>query len=325
MVWSLLMNILFITHPYPNYVSDLLLHGLRKLMGPKVVDYPRKNCVYDGILGLGICPNDQRCPDWFPNDNGQIDRSDIWTKVQKDHYDLVVCDLRALSCLSENLKTWPKRCVVIDGEDFPHPLLPGPYLVCRRETDGTDYSIPLPMALPEEIFKWITRYDGLPKKYSIGFLGSTDNDNRKQLIEILSKEYGNTLFQATQVPSDDNPVPEGRLGRDGYYQKIQQCRMVLSLAGAGYDTFRFWEHAACNAIHLSAHSPLFIPDRFKDNREISFFGDVDELRRKVDEMTNDDQRSKEQINRSRHKLLQHHLTTHRAIYFLDRVAKAFGE
>jgi hypothetical protein len=48
------MNILFVTHPYPKYVPDLLLHGLRKLLGPKAVEYPRKGCLYEGELGLGI-------------------------------------------------------------------------------------------------------------------------------------------------------------------------------------------------------------------------------------------------------------------------------
>ena len=74
------MRILFVTDSYPNYVPDLLLHGLRKLFGPDVVDYPRKNCLYDGVLGLGVCPDDQRCPGWFPDDDRQIDRSDVWRK-----------------------------------------------------------------------------------------------------------------------------------------------------------------------------------------------------------------------------------------------------
>ena len=45
------MRILFICHPYPNYVPDLLLHGLRKIIGDDVVDFPRKDILYDGILG----------------------------------------------------------------------------------------------------------------------------------------------------------------------------------------------------------------------------------------------------------------------------------
>lgn len=323
MVWRRLMKILFITHPYPNYVPDLLLHGLRKLMGPRVVDYPRKDCVYDGILGLGICPNDQRCPDWFPHDNGQIDRTDIWSKVENDYFELVVCDVRALTKLSDRLKTWPKHVVIIDGEDLPQPLSPGPYIICRRETDGSDYSIPLPMALPEEIFNWIIRYDGLPKSFSIGFLGSTHNDNRKQLIETLSHIYSDTLFCATKIPSPDDPKPDGRLSRDRYYQQLQRCRIVLSLGGAGWDTFRFWEHAACHAAHIANRAPLYIPNDFINNQEIIRFGGMDELRRKIDALIKDDQLMRDQMNEGRGKLLRHHLTTHRAVYFIDRVAKAF--
>ena len=90
------MNILFFTHSYPNYSLDLLLHGLRKLLGPKVVDYPRKDCLYSGVLGLGICPQDQLCPNWFPHDNGSVDREDIWQKIHKGFFEYIVCDSRAL-------------------------------------------------------------------------------------------------------------------------------------------------------------------------------------------------------------------------------------
>lgn len=318
------MKILFVTHSYPNYVPDLLLHGLRKLMGPDVVDYPRKDCLYEGVLGLGVCPPDQRCPGWFPDDSDTIDRWDIWRKVRAGYFDLVVCDLRALNEMTAHLQAWPRHCVVIDGEDAPHPLAPGPYVICRRETDGSDFSIPLPMALPEEIYHWISRYDGLTKDFSIGFLGSTHNDNRKQFVEALHSAFPDALLNATEIPSSDQPVPAGRLGRDAYYRQLQQCRMVLSLTGAGMDTFRFWEHAACNAVHLSARVPLYIPGDFIDDIEITRFGAMDELRRKIDAIASDASRCAERIARSRSKLLARHLTTHRASYFLDRVSAALS-
>jgi hypothetical protein len=317
------MNILFVTHPYPNYVPDLLLHGLRKLLGASVVDYPRKACVYEGVLGLGICPDDHRCPDWFPHDNGRIDRTDIWRKVQRNYFDLVVSDLRAVSEIINHLSKWPDRFVIIDGEDYPQPTVPGPYIVCRRETDGSDYSIPLPMGLPEEVFNWIATYDGVPKRYSIGFLGSTCNDDRRSLLESLACHYTNTLFQATDIPSDNNPVPNGRIPRDIYYQQLQQCKMVLSLSGAGFDTFRFWEHAACHAVHLAPQSPLFIPNDFKNNEEIMRFEGLEELRRIIDSVIDSPHGFSDSITRGRSKLIHHHLTTHRAAYFLDRIRKTF--
>lgn len=88
------MKILFVTHPYPNYVPNLLLRGLRKLLVPEVVDIPRKDCLYEGILGLGVCPDDQMCPNWFPSDEGQIDRDDIPGKIGGGDFDWVVTDVR---------------------------------------------------------------------------------------------------------------------------------------------------------------------------------------------------------------------------------------
>ena len=205
------MKLLFLTHPYPNYVPDLLLHGLRKLIGPAVVDYPRKDCVYDGVLGLGVCPPNQLCPGWFPADGGEVDREDVPRKIRSGFFDCVVCDVRALQQWIETLGTSPTPLALIDGEDRPFPVNRGSAVLFRRETDGTDGSIPLPMSLPEEIFNWIAAYDGQPKRYSIGFLGSTQDDGRRELIEQLAALYPDGLFSASVVPSERNPFPAGAL------------------------------------------------------------------------------------------------------------------
>jgi hypothetical protein len=317
------MKILFLTHPYPNYVPDLLLHGLRKLLGPDVVEFPRKECLYQGVLGLGICPANQLCPGWFPEDNGQIDREDIPSKIQRGVFSLIISDVRALGQWASQLDRSPSAVVIVDGEDRPVFIPPGRHVVCRRETDGSDYSIPLPMALPEEIFAWITSYDALPKKYSIGFLGSTHDGQRRALIEELARCYPDGLYSASVVPSPSNPFPEGRFGRDDYYRELQQCRLVLSLAGSGYDTFRFWENAACNAVHVAPRFPLFIPDDFENNRSIVRFTDVAHLRACVDRVLNENGWSKELVIDGRLNLTRFHFTTSRARYLLDRLQRAF--
>jgi glycosyltransferase involved in cell wall biosynthesis len=317
------MKILFVTHWYPNYVPDLLLHGLRKLLGPDVVDYPRKDCLYDGVLGLGVCPDDQRCPGWFPDDSGSIDREDIWLKVRKGHFDLLVCDARAWPLMAQNTEGCNARMAILDGEDIPLKIPVDNYLIFRRETDGWDFSIPLPMALPEEVFNWIVRYDALPKKHTIGFLGSTHDGQRKQLVDQLSRWYPDSLFQVTTIPGGGNPVPDGRLGRDGYYRCLQQCRVVLTLPGAGLDTFRFWENAACNSIHASPRMPLMIPADFKDGKHILRFDSIDDLHSRLDRLLEGADSSESMIPMARHHLINHHLTQHRARYFLDKVRQSY--
>jgi len=318
------MKILFLTDPYPNCGPDLLLHGLRKLLGPAVVDYPRKDCVYEGVLGLGVCPENQRCPGWFASDFGLIDRDDIAAKVASDYFDLVVCDVRAAWFLRQHFPILPRRLALIDGEDRPARITPGPFIIFRRETDGTDFSIPLPMALPIEILNWIAEWDQMPKIHSVGFLGSTFDDNRRQIIEAIAREFPDARVAATPLPTEGTPLPDGRMGRADYYRALQSCRVVLSLPGAGQDTFRFWENAACYAGHLSAKSPLFIPDDFENGAQILRFSDVDELRRMIDLALSNLRQSQEIAERGRHHLIHNHLTEHRATYLIDKARAALS-
>ncbi|KAA3595640.1 MAG: glycosyltransferase family 1 protein [Candidatus Scalindua sp. AMX11] len=321
------MNILFLTHPGPNYVPDLLLHGLRKLLGEKVVDYPKKECLYSG-LQEGKHPEIYCDPFWFPDDNDKIDRGDVETKLRNRYFDYIISDVRSLSILNIILKKFSGmrfRVIIIDGEDLPVPINFGLFVICRRETDGTDYSIPLPMALPEEIFNRIASYDDNPKSYSIGFLGSAgkESDNRRELIEKIESYYPDTLLQATPISESEGKHPDERLGLDSYYDNLQRCSVVLTLRGAGYDTFRFWENAACNALHLSEEMTLFVPNDFKDKQHIMRFSNIDELRMIMDNCLANKDETDKVIQNSRQHLIDYHLTTKRATYFLDRVKRAF--
>ena len=317
------MNILFLTHPHPNYVPDLLLHGLRKLLGTKVVDYPKKECLYKGVLGLGTCPDDQLCPNWFPPENTPIDRDDIHRKIETGYFSYILSDIRACSLFGELLSNWPGSLVaLIDGEDTPvKKIRIGPYVICRRETDGTDFSLPLPMALPVEILKWITSYDRVEKEYSVGFLGCVNEScyERKVIVEQVAHLYPDSLLATSAVPSEEQPAPSGRYGRNDYYIHLQKCKIVLSLPGAGYDTFRFWEHAACRSVHVAEKMPLFIPNDFEHGRHILRFSCIDELRRIIDEVLENKVPVERLIEQGRSHLAKFHLTTHRAKYLLDRL------
>lgn len=318
------MRILVLGHPYPNYVPDLLLHGLRHLLGAQAVEYPRKDCLYDGVVGLGVCPDDQRFPQLMPPD-GDVDRGDIERKIETGFFTLILCDVRVARTFAPVLLKARSPLALIDGEDQATRIGLGSYAILRRETDGTDFSLPLPMALPRQALEWIDRYRSLPKRYSVGFLGARNHlsPQRADLLDHLAARYPDHLIRATAVPSDADRQPAGRLGRDDYYRRLQECRVLLTLPGAGYDTFRYWEHAACAGVHLAARMPLLIPDDFRDGRHMLRFDDADEACSAIDRMLERPAQADDMAVARREHLLAHHTTERRAADVLARLKRTF--
>ena len=304
-----------LTSAYPNYVPDLVLHGLRKLFGERVVDFPRKDCVYEGICGQ---PNLDPVPGFMAAD-GAVDREDIGAKLAKGHFDLVICDIRAFNDRLALLQASICPLALLDGEDFAVPIRPGPYAILRRETDGNDFSIPVQMAVPAEILAWIDRHAGTEKTHSVGFLGSRGKltPDRNAMLDELARIFPDGLIGAWAVG-------ETAPGRDGYYRKLQSCKVVLTLPGAGNDTFRYWENSACAAVHVCKRMTLFIPDEFREDREIIKFDGIYELAAKVERILDGRIDANAMAERQRQWLLAHHTTERRAATMIDRLRRAFG-
>jgi Glycosyl transferases group 1 len=313
---SATMKVLVLCHPYPNFVPDLLLHGLRKLLGDDVVEYPRKDALYEGILGQPYLDK----VDGLMADDSEVDRSEIGAKMSRGFFDIVICDIRAFRDNSSFLENNACPLAIVDGEDTPAPIKPGNYVILRRETDGSDFSVPLQMALPAEVMDWIDRHRAKPKNHSIGFLGmrSTDTPDRNALLDELVRLFPDSLIDSWERPSGT------WRGRDGYYRDLQSCKIALSLPGAGYDTFRYWENAACNVVHVAKKIPLLIPNDFRSGREIVRFVGIDDLARSVERVLSGAIEWQEFAERSRERLRHYHTTERRARATIDRLMVAFA-
>lgn len=309
------MKILLLCADFPNYVPDLLLHGLRKLYGADVVDYPRKDSAYDGICG----PPTLDRVDGLMEEDSKVDRTDIPAKLAAGFFDYVIADIRAFGTHLEMLRQSICPLALLDGEDFPTPIRPGPYAILRRETDGNDFSIPLPMGMPVEVLNWIDRHADTPKKYSIGFLGSRSvhTPDRNTMLDEIARLFPDSAVQAWALE-------EAPKGRDAYYRTLQSCKMVLNLPGAGYDTFRYWENAACNSLHIAKRMPLLIPEDFREGRDILRFDSLNELAYLVERVLVGRIDWKGYAESSREWLRRHHTTEHRARQVIERLDKAFA-
>ena len=86
------MKILFFTDSHEDYVPDSLLHGLKRLFGSQVVDYPRKDILYKKD---DLSKNDKLWGRGFTLYTGLLeddgaDRYDIGQKLEDNFYDLVL-------------------------------------------------------------------------------------------------------------------------------------------------------------------------------------------------------------------------------------------
>ena len=121
------MKILFISATSENnltdYMSDLMLHGLRELYGNDVVDYPgcwylysdevkKRNFDTNKLWGKGFNLNDS-----FQGYN-LIDRNDISTKIKSKYFDLIIYgSIRRSSHFLDEVINNNNKYIFIDGED----------------------------------------------------------------------------------------------------------------------------------------------------------------------------------------------------------------
>ena len=106
-----------------DFMSDLLLHGLRQLYGSEVIDYPGcwymysdeiKNKQYDinKIWGKGFTINNTL------NNYNSIDRTDIKKKIEEKYFDLIIYgSVRRSDQFIDDVIKYNNKVIFIDGED----------------------------------------------------------------------------------------------------------------------------------------------------------------------------------------------------------------
>ncbi len=121
------MKILFVSATSENnltdYMSDLMLHGLRELYGNDVVDYPgcwylysdevkKRNFDTNKLWGKGFNLNES-----FQEYN-LIDRNDISAKIKSKYFDLIIYgSIRRSSHFLDEVISGNNKYIFIDGED----------------------------------------------------------------------------------------------------------------------------------------------------------------------------------------------------------------
>ncbi len=145
----------------PDYQCDMLLHGLRELLGTDVVDVQRVWYLYAGDFADGSHDKAALYGRGFTmygllGDDSAVDRTDIEAKIARRFYDLIIYGSvrRCTDHIDLVLHHYPATSIVfVDGEDDTSvvPTLVGRGLYLKRELlQETPRIKPIHFAIPKQ-------------------------------------------------------------------------------------------------------------------------------------------------------------------------------
>jgi hypothetical protein len=199
----------------------------------------------------------------------------------------------------------PGNVVVVDGEDdgtvrAEFQGLAKVYFK-RELTKLTGNLKPLPFgAFPEEFQENVERTN------RVVFRGAMDR------TELRSKVYQH--LKAIGLNQGD-----GLLGKKEYNTVLRSSQIGVSVKGAGWDTYRYWETAYFGCALLSERLPILIPGNFVHGLEAVFFNGFQEFVTILDGLLGDGEVVRRLGENARKACLARHMSTHRAATVLEHV------
>jgi hypothetical protein len=226
------MKILYITPPTEDYLSDGILYGLRRMYGPDVVDYPKKECMYVGNKDLVDYGGGFTLWGLLPDLN--IDRDHVQEQVVQGYYDIIVfSDIYHLQeiytfynvyLILQKNKDMGKKFVFLDGSDDGKPAV-------------------------TEAFNWGTYFKrDNPYGYPVKIIGlSIPECKIKTEQPIKTKLFARycqveEAYELQEVRTDCNTVRFTK--EEEYYADIASSKYGLGMKKSGWDTPRTIEYAA---------------------------------------------------------------------------------
>ncbi len=213
---------------YNDYMSDLLLHGLRELYGKDIIDYPGSWYLYnDEILkrkydknklwGKGFTIKD------ILSEFDSIDRENIKQKIKNKYFDLVIySSIRRTDQFLEDVIKYNNKFIFIDGEDdnYIETKYSNLGLYFKRELLTKNSKIlPISFAIPKS--KILNDIDKYPKNLLAPLIPGRLN------TYIYDDEYA-------------------------YYDMYKKSVFALTYKKAGWDCLRHYE------ILMNGCIPLFL-------------------------------------------------------------------
>jgi hypothetical protein len=298
-------RILFLSDPVEDYVADSLFHGLRTLLGPAAVDFPKRNFLYASFphgrlgdlygRGFGV---------YGLLEDVETDRRDALERAEAGEFDLVV-----VGTLGRDWHWWVTArerippttpIAVVDGADVPwmYPYGPTWWRSPRRWF--------LPRAHRRATYfkrEW-TPATGWLRWYG---LGPPRSSTRLPLERIAISYPAEKIVDEVPAKAKDfvshvvDPEVAARLeststgyvfaAEDAYLTDIRQSRFGVTTRKAGWDAMRHYEIAASGTLPcfrgLDRKPATCAPHCLVPGRNCLSYRDADDLFRQLEAIPED--------------------------------------
>lgn len=299
-------SVLFLTGNTDDYLSDSLFHGLRTLLGARVVDFPKRDISYrsyphvDRLYGRGFTL-------YGLLEDEPVDRRLVMDRARQGYYDLIVFgDIwRYFGSFVELLPSLRgTRVAFLDGADYPAPYpygsafwrVPQWWVLPRAHKRGTyfkreltpataqrRYVVPLPRALAER----------LPFGRSVKPIAfSIPEEKIVDALPPKQKLLGAHIVDA-EVAARTGAASSHVFERESdYYRDLQVSRFGVTTKRAGWDCLRHYEIAANGCVpcfrDLDRKPPRCAPHGLKHGINCLAYRDADGLLRQIESLGDDE-------------------------------------
>ena len=213
---------------YNNYMSDLLLHGLRDLYGNDIIDYPGCWYLYDDEIKKRKYDEKRFWGKGFTIKNilrnfNSIDRENIRQKIRNKYFDLIIYgSIRRSDLFLEEVIKYNNKFLFIDGEDdnYIETKYSNLGLYFKRELLAKHPKIrPISFAIPKS--KILEKIDYNPKNI---------------LAPLIPGKLNTYIYDNESL----------------YYEMYKKSIFALTYKKAGWDCLRHYE------ILMNGCIPLFL-------------------------------------------------------------------
>ncbi|MEN0013395.1 MAG: hypothetical protein AAGC46_08515 [Solirubrobacteraceae bacterium] len=308
-------RILFLMSGSDDYVSDGLVHGLRHLIGERVVDWPRADQLYAGT------PPEHRARRYgrgFTLYSGlledlPIDRTWITERVSEGEFDVVVvADItRRSGALVELMRVLPpsSTLVVVDGADTPKLsqqaprslLAPGGLLALRALRHAAFYFKREITPLTARSRAWWLLPEGLAQRVvgSRGLLPVGISIPAELVVESTDgprdQRFQTHLVDPEVAALEGRTVEKPFTEQADYVADLRRSRFGITVKREGWDALRHYELAAAGAIpcfrHLHAKPADCAPHGLVDGVNCLAYDSAAELVARIEALTPEQERA----------------------------------